>query len=64
MFAELQPTSPISRSLRDVDSVAPAEAARIDLALDAVAAAMRGETDLSGYFADLDGLSVRAGPSS
>ena len=46
------------------ECVAPAEAARIDLALDAVDAAMRGETDLSGYFADLDGLSARAGPSS
>lgn len=39
-------------------------AARVDRALDAVQAAMRGERDLAGYFADLDGMSARAGPSS
>lgn len=38
------------------------EARRIDQALDAVEAALRGDTELSGYFADLDGLSERSGP--
>lgn len=37
------------------------EAARVDSALDAVEAAMRGEQDLAGYFADLDGMSSRSG---
>ena len=36
------------------------EAARVDRALDAVEAAMRGEQDLAAYFADLDGMSSRA----
>ncbi len=40
-------------SARDV--LDAAEARRIDLALDAVEAAMRGETDLAGYFPDLTG---------
>ena len=36
------------------------EAERVDRALDAVEAAMRGEQDLGAYFADLDGMSSRA----
>ena len=42
----------------------PDEASRIDLALDAVEAALRGETDLSRYFPDLDGLSARGAPAA